>query len=58
MQLTEFQQRVVDTALSTNGAGKFAAQSAVRHLERAFQLIEFMPEVAVFLDRRISVGLA
>jgi hypothetical protein len=46
---TEFQQHVVECVMQTPAPGKHAARSALRHLERAFQLADTMPEVSIFL---------
>lgn len=49
LQLNDFGKKLFDAATSTTGLGGFAARSAVRHLERSCELLESMPEVAVFL---------
>jgi hypothetical protein len=48
-EFTPFQQHVIERVLQTPAPGKHAARSAMRHLERAFELAESMPEVAIFL---------
>lgn len=49
LELNDFGKKLFEAATSTTGLGGFAARSAVLHLERACQLLETMPEVAVFL---------
>ncbi len=49
MELNSFQQKVVNAALKTSAPCKHSATSAIRHLERSWQLIDTMPEVAGFL---------
>lgn len=49
MQLSEFEEHVVEHILRSPAPGKHAARSALRHLDRALTLQETMPEVAVFL---------
>ena len=49
MDLTEFQLTVLGKASKTRGYGGYAAASCRRHLERAWELRERMPEVSVFL---------
>ena len=49
MNLTPFEEKVVEHILLSSGAGKHAARSALRHLERAWELLESMPEIALFL---------
>lgn len=49
MNLIPFEEKVVEHALCSSGAGKHAARSALRHLERAWELFESMPELAIFL---------
>lgn len=48
MSLNEFQQKVLKHAGETKGHGGHAARSCARHLERAWQLRNTMPELAVF----------
>ena len=47
--LTPFEENVVEHILRSSGASKHAARSALRHLERAWELIGNMPELAIFL---------
>jgi hypothetical protein len=49
MDLTEFQLTVLTKASKTRGYGGYASSSCRRHLERAWELRERMPEVSVFL---------
>jgi hypothetical protein len=49
MELSEFQKKVVEHLLLAPPPGKHAARSALRHLERAWQLAAGMPEIAAFL---------
>jgi hypothetical protein len=49
LQLTDFEQRVVEHLLKSPAPGKHAARSALRHLERAWKLADEMPEIAIFL---------
>ena len=49
MELSKFQEQVLAHVFRTDAPGKHAARSAIRHLERAFKLVDEMPEVAVFL---------
>jgi hypothetical protein len=49
MNLSDFEQHAVDSVLKTRGAGKHAFRSSIRHLERAFELKDSMPEIAIFL---------
>ena len=47
--LSDSDKLIFETASSTKGLGGLAAKSAIRHLERAYQLVNEMPEVAAFL---------
>lgn len=49
MDVTDFQNTVLEKASSTRGYGGYAAASCRRHLERAWKLREEMPEVSIFL---------
>lgn len=49
MNLTPFEEKIIEHILISSGAGKHAARSALRHLERAWELFESMPELALFL---------
>ena len=46
---SEFEKRLHEHILLSPAPGKHAARSALRHLERAWTLVESMPEVAIFL---------
>lgn len=48
LQLNEFERKVVSHILESSPPGKHAARSALRHLERAWRLVEEMPELAIF----------
>lgn len=48
MKLTEFEEKVVEHILQTSAPGKHAARSALRHLDRAWKLVNEMPELAIF----------
>ena len=48
MKLTDFEGKMVAHILRSSPPGKHAARSALRHLDRASQLIETMPELAIF----------
>ncbi len=49
MNFSDFEQHAVDSMLKTRGAGKHAFRSSIRHLDRAFELKDSMPEIAIFL---------
>lgn len=49
LELSKFGEEIFDSAKNTKGSGSFSVKSAIRHLERACQLIDSMPEVAIFL---------
>lgn len=49
MVLTDFQKSVLEKASSTRCFGRHAAASCKRHLERAWELHEKMPEISIFL---------
>lgn len=48
MKLSTFEEKVVEHILQSPAPGKHAARSALRHLERAWKLVDEMPELAVF----------
>lgn len=48
MKLSTFEEKVVEHILKSSAPGKHAARSALRHLERAWKLVEEMPELAMF----------
>ena len=48
MNLTAFEEKVVEHILQSSAPGKHAARSALRHLERAWKLVDEMPELAMF----------
>lgn len=48
MKLSAFEEKVVEHILKSSAPGKHAARSALRHLERAWKLVEEMPEIAMF----------
>lgn len=49
LELNQFGKNLFDAASTTKGLGGFAARSAILHLERSCELLDSMPEVAVFL---------
>jgi hypothetical protein len=49
VEISKFEERLMEHVLRTVAPGKHAARSAIRHLERAWKLVDEMPEVAVFL---------
>ena len=49
MELDEYQKTLLQEAPKTRGKGGFSSASSARHLVRALELKERMPEVAVFL---------
>lgn len=49
MKLSEFQLTVLRKSSETQGHGGYAAASCNRHLERAWKIKDYMPEVSVFL---------
>lgn len=48
MELNSFEDKVIEHILQSSAPGKHAARSALRHLERAWELADKMPELAVF----------
>ena len=48
MKLNEFEEKVVEHILQCSAPGKHAARSALRHLDRAWKLVNEMPELAIF----------
>lgn len=48
MKLSAFEEKVVEHILQSSAPGKHAARSALRHLERAWKLVDEMPELAMF----------
>lgn len=48
MKLSAFEEKVVEHILKSSAPGKHAARSALRHLERAWKLVDEMPELAIF----------
>lgn len=48
MKLNSFEEKVVEHILESSAPGKHAARSALRHLERASELADEMPELALF----------
>lgn len=49
IKLNLVQQKIIEAALKTSAPAKHSAESAIRHLERSWQLAQTMPEVAGFL---------
>ena len=49
MEINNYQKTLLQEAPKTRGKGRFSSASSVRHLMRALDLKEKMPEVAVFL---------
>lgn len=49
MELNPHQERLIATALKTSAPAKHSVRSAIRHLERSWQLVETMPEISAFL---------
>lgn len=49
MELSEFQLTVLRKSSETRGHGGYAAVSCRRHLERAWEIKDCMPEVSIFL---------
>jgi len=48
VKLNPFEEKVIEHILQSSAPGKHAARSALRHLERAWELADKMPELAVF----------
>jgi len=48
VNLSAFEEKVVEHILKSSTPGKHAARSALRHLERAWKLVDKMPELAMF----------
>lgn len=49
MELDDYQRNLCKIAIRTKGRGGYSSASSVQHLERALELKDNMPEVAVFL---------
>ncbi len=49
MEMSNFEKLMVEHILRSPAPGRHAARSSLRHLERAWTLIDQMPEVSVFL---------
>ena len=48
-EFSEFEKRVIERIMQSPAPGKHAVRSALRHLQRSFELADTMPEVAFFL---------
>ncbi|WP_096058056.1 hypothetical protein [Pseudoalteromonas arctica] len=49
MPLNNFQKKLLEVSSKTKGNAGYAARSSIRHIHRAFELANSMPEVSAFL---------
>ncbi len=48
MELNDFEKKIIAHIMETPSPGRHAVRSALRHLERAWKLVDDMPELAYF----------